>query len=101
MLNVPLHYHRHNHHYHYHYRQHHRYHPPSSFHLPCACSSHTRPQSFTHSLTNDDDDDAHYYRLFDATAKHSSAEYPYPILPVHWMSRMKGADGYSDAYFVP
>jgi len=42
----------------------------------------------------------HIDRLFDATAKHVTANYPYPIMPVHWMSRMKGADGYADAYPV-
>ena len=26
-------------------------------------------------------------KLFDATEKHINAEYPYPIMPVHWMAR--------------
>ena len=28
-------------------------------------------------------------KLFDATAKESNADYPYPIQPVHWMARWK------------
>lgn len=42
----------------------------------------------------------HCDRLFDATETHITARYPYPIMPVHWMTRMKGADGYSNAYPV-
>lgn len=39
-------------------------------------------------------------RLFDATETHITAKYPYPIMPVHWMTRKKGADSYSNAYPV-
>eukprot|EP00039_Didymoeca_costata_P017607 m.326602 g.326602 ORF g.326602 m.326602 type:complete len:727 (-) comp16560_c0_seq7:253-2433(-) len=33
--------------------------------------------------------------LFKATEKYITADYPYPIMPVHWMTRFKSADGYS------
>eukprot|EP00040_Diaphanoeca_grandis_P027765 m.158876 g.158876 ORF g.158876 m.158876 type:complete len:836 (+) comp31112_c0_seq2:109-2616(+) len=39
-------------------------------------------------------------RLFEATRNQINEQYPYPIMPVHWMTRMKGADGYSDSYPV-
>jgi len=32
-------------------------------------------------------------KLFEATAKEVTAEYPYPIMPVHWMSRYRGKKG--------
>jgi hypothetical protein len=31
-------------------------------------------------------------KLFDATEREITAEYPYPIMPVHWMSRYKEQD---------
>eukprot|EP00039_Didymoeca_costata_P031614 m.35639 g.35639 ORF g.35639 m.35639 type:complete len:630 (+) comp8918_c0_seq1:76-1965(+) len=39
-------------------------------------------------------------RLFDATEKHSNADYPYPIMPVHWMSRYKEEGKVIDGFGV-
>lgn len=32
-------------------------------------------------------------KLFDATEREVTADYPFPIMPVHWMSRYKGKKG--------
>jgi hypothetical protein len=37
-------------------------------------------------------------KLFDATERESTAQYPYPILPVHWMSRYKERGQKIDGY---
>jgi len=44
-------------------------------------------------------------KLFDATEREITAEYPYPIMPVHWMARYRepnrkidGYDGYAISY---
>jgi len=39
-------------------------------------------------------------RLFDATEKHVTSDYPYPIMPVHWMSRHKEEGKYIDGFAV-
>ena len=39
---------------------------------------------------------AHADKLFDATEREIHSGYPYPIMPVHWMSRLRGADRYGD-----
>ena len=39
-------------------------------------------------------------RLFDATEKHVTAEYPYPIMPVHWMSRYAEKGKFIDGFGV-
>jgi hypothetical protein len=33
-------------------------------------------------------------RLFGGAERETTAKYPYPIMPLHWMSRMKGLDSY-------
>ena len=33
-------------------------------------------------------------RLFGGAERETTAKYPYPIMPLHWMSRMKGLDAY-------